>query len=624
MKIFESIPVEKPNSFFLKEINTPEDLRKFKLKDLDKISDELREYLLYSVGKSGGHFGAGLGVIELTIALHYAFETPKDKLVWDVGHQTYPHKILTERKETIQTIRQSNGLAPFTTPEESKYDTFGVGHSSTSISAALGMATASRLNKDPKEVVAVIGDGAMTAGMAFEALSHAGSIDENFTVVLNDNQMSISNNVGGLKNYLAKISASRLYNQIREGGKTVLRFIPRAAKWVRKAEIHAKGMIAPGTLFEELGFIYIGPINGHDSKGLVKVLRNSTKIKGPKLIHVVTQKGKGFLPAELDPIGYHAIDKIRPLDTEEKPKKETYSKVFGDWLNFTANIDDKLVAITPAMSEGSGMVEFSEQHPDKFFDVAIAEQHSVTLAAGMAIEGLKPIVAIYSTFLQRAYDQLIHDVSLQNLNVTFAIDRAGAVGSDGSTHQGAFDLAFLRCIPNMTIMTPSSKEKLWKMLNTGFNHEGPVAIRYPRGEAKGDKFEKDKSCIDFGKSDLIKEAKSEEVVILSFGSCLELALEISNAIEATIIDMNFVKPLDEKRILQCSSYKIIVTLEENSLKGGAGSSVNEVLTSNNIKTDILSFGFPDQFIPHGDQDNQKLNAGLDKDQIIKKIKDRLN
>jgi len=624
MKIFESIPREKPDSKFLKDIDTPKDLRALDIKDLHKVSDELREYLLYSVGKTGGHFGAGLGVIELTVALHFVFNTPEDKLVWDVGHQTYPHKILTGRKDSLKTIRKSNGLAPFTTPEESEYDAFGVGHSSTSISAALGMATASRINEDEKEVVAIIGDGAMTAGMAFEALAHAGSIDENLLVILNDNQMSISNNVGGLKNYLAKISASKFYNQLREGGKTVLRFIPKAGKFVRKAEIHAKGMIAPGTLFEELGFIYVGPVNGHDSVALTKVLRNMRNIKGPKILHTITQKGRGFLPAELDPVGFHAIDKIKPLNGNEKPKKETYSKIFGDWLNFTAEHEDKLVAITPAMSEGSGMVEFSERHPEKFFDVAIAEQHSVTLAAGMASEGLKPVVAIYSTFLQRAYDQLIHDVSIQNLDVLFAIDRAGAVGADGPTHQGAFDLTFLRCIPNIIIMTPSNKKNLWKMLNFGINYEGPVAVRYPRGEAKGDNFIKDRSLIKLGKSDLIKESKEKEIAILSFGSCLELALEISAQVDATVVDMNFVKPLDEARIDELTSYRLLVTLEENSLKGGAGSAVTEYISEKGVVPRILNIGFPDNFIAHGDQENQRINAGLDKDLVVKRIKEKLN
>jgi len=624
MKIFESIPREKPDSKFLKDIDTPKDLRALDIKDLHKVSDELREYLLYSVGKTGGHFGAGLGVIELTVALHFVFNTPEDKLVWDVGHQTYPHKILTGRKDSLKTIRKSNGLAPFTTPEESEYDAFGVGHSSTSISAALGMATASRINEDEKEVVAIIGDGAMTAGMAFEALAHAGSIDENLLVILNDNQMSISNNVGGLKNYLAKISTSKFYNQLREGGKTVLRFIPKAGKFVRKAEIHAKGMIAPGTLFEELGFIYVGPVNGHDSVALTKVLRNMRNIKGPKILHTITQKGRGFLPAELDPVGFHAIDKIKPLNGNEKPKKETYSKIFGDWLNFTAEHEDKLVAITPAMSEGSGMVEFSERHPEKFFDVAIAEQHSVTLAAGMASEGLKPVVAIYSTFLQRAYDQLIHDVSIQNLDVLFAIDRAGAVGADGPTHQGAFDLTFLRCIPNIIIMTPSNKKNLWKMLNFGINYEGPVAVRYPRGEAKGDNFIKDRSLIKLGKSDLIKESKEKEIAILSFGSCLELALEISAQVDATVVDMNFVKPLDEARIDELTSYRLLVTLEENSLKGGAGSAVTEYISEKGVVPRILNIGFPDNFIAHGDQENQRINAGLDKDLVVKRIKEKLN
>ena len=472
MKIFEEIPIKEPSGELLGTVNFPSDLRELDLKDLPKFSDELREYLLYSVGQTGGHFGAGLGVVELTTALHYVFDTPKDRIVWDVGHQAYPHKLITGRKEAMDTIRQTNGLAPFPSRSESEYDTYGVGHSSTSISAALGMAAAARLKEEDKHVVAVIGDGAMTAGLAYEALSHAGSIDENILVVLNDNQMSISENVGGLKNYLAKVWASPLYNQIRKGGKTVLRFIPAATRIARKAEIQAKGLLTPGTLFEELGLSYIGPVNGHDPVAMVKILNELKSMKGPRLLHVITQKGKGFLPAELDPIGYHAINKIKPLKRQEEEEEEgqklpTYSQIFGEWLCYKAEKDSLLTVITPAMREGSGLIEFSTKYPDRYFDVAIAEQHSVSLAAGMACEGLKPVVAIYSTFLQRAYDQLIHDVALQNLNVLFAIDRAGLVGADGPTHQGVFDISYLRCIPNIIVMTPSNESNAWKMLNTG-------------------------------------------------------------------------------------------------------------------------------------------------------------
>ena len=626
MKIFEEIPTQEPSGEFLPSVNFPKDLRDLDLKDLPKFSDELREYLLYSVGQSGGHFGAGLGVVELTAALHYVFDTPKDKIVWDVGHQAYPHKLITGRKEAMDSIRQTNGLAPFPSRSESEYDTYGVGHSSTSISAALGMASAAKLKGEDKEIVAVIGDGAMTAGMAYEALSHAGSIDENILVVLNDNQMSISENVGGLKNYLAKIWASPLYNQIREGGKTVLRFIPAASRIARKAEIQAKGLLTPGTLFEELGISYIGPVNGHDSVGMVKILNDLKSMEGPRLLHVITQKGKGFLPAELDPIGYHAINKIKPLKKQkhEAVKATTYSQIFGEWLCYKAEEDNLLTAITPAMREGSGLVEFSKKFPDRYYDVAIAEQHSVSLAAGMACEGLKPVVAIYSTFLQRAYDQLIHDVALQNLNVLFAIDRAGLVGADGPTHQGAFDISYLRCIPNMVIMTPSNENITWKMLNTGFDYAGPVSIRYPRGSGPGSKVEKDNSTIELGKSSLIKDSQESRIAIMNFGSMLELADELSEKYNASLIDMNFVKPLDHKRIKELAEkYKLLITIEENVVKGGAGSAVAEFLADNNLNVSLLNFGISDEFVEHGSPDHQKVSSGLGKEEITEKINRRL-
>ncbi len=626
MKIFEEIPTQEPSGEFLPSINFPKDLRGLDLKDLPKFSDELREYLLYSVGQTGGHFGAGLGVVELTTALHYVFDTPKDKIVWDVGHQAYPHKLITGRKEAMDTIRQTNGLAPFPSRSESEYDTYGVGHSSTSISAALGMASAAKLKGEDKEIVAVIGDGAMTAGMAYEALSHAGSIDENILVVLNDNQMSISENVGGLKNYLAKIWASPLYNQIREGGKTVLRFIPAASRIARKAEIQAKGLLTPGTLFEELGISYIGPVNGHDSVGMVKILNDLKSMEGPRLLHIITQKGKGFLPAELDPIGYHAINKIKPLkkQKDEAVKVTTYSQIFGEWLCYKAEEDNLLTAITPAMREGSGLVEFSNKFPDRYYDVAIAEQHSVSLAAGMACEGLKPVVAIYSTFLQRAYDQLIHDVALQNLNVLFAIDRAGLVGADGPTHQGAFDISYLRCIPNMVIMTPSNENVTWKMLNTGFDYAGPVSIRYPRGSGPGSKVEKDDTTIELGKSSLIKDSQESRIAIMNFGSTLELADELSEKYNACLIDMNFVKPLDHKRIKDLAEkYKLLITLEENVVKGGAGSAVAEFLADNNLNVSLLNFGISDEFVEHGSPDHQKVSSGLGIEEIMEKINKRL-
>ena len=625
MKIFEEIPTKEPSGEFLPSVNFPADLRSLDLKDLPKFSDELREYLLYSVGQTGGHFGAGLGVVELTTALHYVFDTPKDKIVWDVGHQAYPHKLITGRKEAMNTIRQTNGLAPFPSRSESDYDTYGVGHSSTSISAALGMASAAKLKGEDKEIVAVIGDGAMTAGMAYEALSHAGSIDENILVVLNDNQMSISENVGGLKNYLAKIWASPLYNQIREGGKTVLRFIPAASRIARKAEIQAKGLFTPGSLFEELGLSYIGPINGHDTVGMVKILNDLKSMEGPRLLHVITQKGKGFLPAELDPIGYHAINKIKSLKKQtEEVKVTTYSQIFGEWLCYKAGKDNLLTAITPAMREGSGLVEFSKKFPDRYYDVAIAEQHSVSLAAGMACEGLKPVVAIYSTFLQRAYDQLIHDVALQNLNVLFAIDRAGLVGADGPTHQGAFDISYLRCIPNMVIMTPSDENITWKMLNAGFEYEGPASIRYPRGSGPGSKVEKDDSTIEIGKSSLIKDSQESQIAIMNFGSTLELADELSKIYSACLVDMNFVKPLDNKRIKELAEkYKLLITIEENVIKGGAGSAVAEFLAANNLNASLLNFGISDEFVEHGSTDHQKVSSGLGKEEITEKINRRL-
>ena len=626
MKIFEEIPIKEPSGELLGAVNFPSDLRELDLKDLPKFSDELREYLLYSVGQTGGHFGAGLGVVELTAALHYVFDTPKDKIVWDVGHQAYPHKLITGRKEAMDTIRQTNGLAPFPSRSESEYDTYGVGHSSTSISAALGMAAAARLKGEDKEVVAVIGDGAMTAGMAYEALSHAGSIDENILVVLNDNQMSISENVGGLKNYLAKVWASPLYNQIRKGGKTVLRFIPAASRIARRAEIQAKGLLTPGTLFEELGLSYIGPVNGHDPVAMVKILNELKIMGGPRLLHVITQKGKGFLPAELDPIGYHAINKIKPLKRQEEGEKlPTFSQIFGEWLCYKAEKDSLLTAITPAMREGSGLIEFSTKYPDRYYDVAIAEQHSVSLAAGMACEGLKPVVAIYSTFLQRAYDQLIHDVALQNLNVLFAIDRAGLVGADGPTHQGAFDISYLRCIPNMIVMTPSDENNTWKMLNTGFNYQGPASIRYPRGSGPGAKVEKNDSTIELGKSSLIKDSEDKKIAIMNFGSTLGLAVELAEDFSSCLIDMNFVKPLDHKRIKGLAEeYKLLITIEENAIKGGAGSAVAEFLADNNLRVSLLNFGISDEFVQHGSQEHQKVSSGLGKEEITEKIRKRLD
>ena len=629
MKIFDSIPIDEPSTELLQDINSPEDLRKLDQSQIPKLADELREFLLYTVGKTGGHFGAGLGVIELTLALHYKFDTPKDRIVWDVGHQTYPHKILTGRKDAMQSMRQSNGLAPFPVRSESQYDTFGVGHSSTSISAALGMITAAEKKQEDRHVTAVIGDGAMTAGMAYEALAHAGSIDKNLLVILNDNQMSISENIGGLRNYLARIWASKTYNRIRESGKSVLTYLPGAKEFVRKAEIHAKGMVAPGSLFEELGFEYFGPVDGHDTNNLINILEDIKLINGPKFLHVITTKGKGFAPAEEDPVGFHAINKIKqedlPSHNKTKPKTPSFSEIFGNWLSYKASKDERLVAITPAMGEGSGMIEFSKEFPDRYYDVAIAEQHSVSFAAGLACEGMKPVVAIYSTFLQRAYDQLIHDVALQELDVLFALDRAGLVGLDGATHQGAFDLSFIRCIPNMVIMAPSDEDIAWKMLNTGFEHEGPVAIRYPRGTGRGVPVKRTEDKIAIGKSRNILDSNENEIVILSFGSLLESAIHAGEKLNARVVDMQFVKPIDHELIQDISdNYKLIVTLEDNVVAGGAGSAVNELLIKLDSKARILNLGLPDEFIEHGDQEQQKVLNGLDGEGVEKSIRQKLN
>ena len=628
MKIFDSIPNKEPTLEFLNGINSPEDLRKLDKNQMSLVADELREFLLYTVGKTGGHFGAGLGVIELTLALHYAFETPHDRLVWDVGHQTYPHKILTGRKDAMESMRQSNGLAPFPVRSESVYDTFGVGHSSTSISAALGMITAAEKKNENRFVTAVIGDGAMTAGMAYEALAHAGSIDKNLLVILNDNQMSISENIGGMRNYLARIWASKTYNRIRESGKSVLTYLPGAKEFARKAEIHAKGMVAPGSLFEELGFEYFGPVDGHDANNLINILHDLKNIHGPKFLHVITTKGKGFAPAENDPVGFHAINKIKkedlPSHDNSLPKIPTYSQIFGQWLSYKAKKDPRLIAITPAMGEGSGMVEFSKEFPDRYYDVAIAEQHSVSFAAGLSCEGMKPVVAIYSTFLQRAYDQMIHDVALQDLDVLFALDRAGLVGLDGATHQGAFDLSYIRCIPNMVIMAPSDESLAWKMLNTGYDHEGPVAIRYPRGNGTGVTFNEDEDKIEIGKSITVLQSVEKEIVILSFGSLLDSAIKVGKKYNARVVDMQFIKPIDHKLVEEISDeYKLIVTIEDNVIAGGAGSAINEKLAVLNSNAKILNLGLPDEFIEHGDQEQQKILNGLDTSGIEKSIKEKL-
>ena len=620
MKTFFEIPKNLPETPLLDSVNYPSELRKLSKQELKQLADELREFLIYSVSKSGGHFGAGLGVIELTLALHYVFNTPEDNLVWDVGHQSYPHKIITGRKDAISSIRSKGGLHPFTNIEESNYDAFGAGHSSTSISAVLGMAVA----QPEKQHIAIIGDGAMPAGMAYEALAHAGSIESNVLVILNDNSMSISKNTGGFSNYLAKIWASRFYTSIREGGKTALRFIPSAKNFAKRAETHFKGMFTPGTLFEELGFNYIGPMDGHNLNEMLRTLETLKKVKGPKFLHLITKKGKGFAPAEENPIGFHALNKIE--NSKEKTNGKKYSQVFGEWL--CKQLDEgknNLIAITPAMSEGSGMNDFAEKYPNNFYDVAIAEQHSMTFAAGLAKEGKKPILAIYSTFLQRAYDQLIHDVALQKLDVTLAIDRAGFVGGDGATHAGIFDVAFLRCIPNMVIMSPSDENECWKMLSTGFNYSGPAAIRYPRGEGPGaDVIADSNELIEIGKAKIINENNSD-IVVMSFGNMLGLAEEISEELNCSLVDMRFIKPLDEELIENfASKCKHIITIEENTVSGGAGSAVNEFLSTLNASDKLKIIGVPDEFPIVGDQRDQREAAGLTKETILKKLSTELN
>ena len=608
-------------SDLLTQIDSPADLRKLEPEDLEKLAAELREFLIESVSKTGGHLSAGLGTVELTIALHYVFNTPEDRLVWDVGHQTYPHKILTGRREAMSTVRQKDGICGFTRREESEYDTFGVGHSSTSISAALGMAVAAAEKQEMHDVVAVIGDGAMSAGMAFEALNCGGEIDANLLVILNDNEMSISPNVGGLSNHLARIMSGRVYSTAREGSKNILSRLGPLWNFAKRSEEHMKGMFMPGTLFEELGFNYIGPIDGHDMNTLVKTLQNMKHLKGPRFLHVITKKGKGYTPAENDPCTYHGVSSF-DIETGEALKKAStapdYSAVFGAWLCDMAETDSRLIGITPAMGQGSGMVEFSQQFPERYFDVGIAEQHAVTFAAGLAVDGLKPVVAIYSTFLQRAYDQLIHDVAIQNLPVLFAIDRAGLVGADGPTHAGAFDLSYLRCIPNMTVMAPADEDECRKMLTTAFLLDTPSAVRYPRGYGPGTEIEEKLEPIEIGKSRTMLEGK--QIAILAFGSMLSPAVVVGKAINATVIDMRFVKPLDEEVIKHlAASHELLVTIEENAIKGGAGSAVNEYLSSIQSTVQTLNLGLPDSFIEHGETALLLADCGLDSAGIQKAI-----
>ncbi|MBF4655438.1 1-deoxy-D-xylulose-5-phosphate synthase [Serratia marcescens] len=599
----------------------PEELRSLPKESLPKLCDELRQYLLNSVSRSSGHFASGLGTVELTVALHFVYNTPFDHLVWDVGHQAYPHKILTGRRDRIATIRQKNGLHPFPWRAESEYDVLSVGHSSTSISAGLGMAVAAEREGKGRRTVCVIGDGAITAGMAFEAMNHAGDINPDMLVVLNDNEMSISENVGALNNHLAQLLSGKLYSTLREGGKKVLAGVPPIKELVKRTEEHLKGMVVPGTLFEELGFNYIGPVDGHDVQGLVATLKNMRDLKGPQLLHIMTKKGRGYAPAEKDPISFHAVPKFDPA-SGTLPKSAgglpTYSKIFGDWLCETAAKDSSLMAITPAMREGSGMVQFSRDYPQQYFDVAIAEQHAVTFAAGLAIGGYKPVVAIYSTFLQRAYDQLIHDVAIQNLPVMFAIDRGGIVGADGQTHQGAFDLSFMRCIPTMVIMTPSDENECRQMLYTGYHYNaGPSAVRYPRGTGTGATLEP-LSQLPIGKG--VVRRQGEKIAILNFGTLLPEAAQAAEALNATLVDMRFVKPLDEQLVLElAASHETLVTLEENAIMGGAGSGVNELLMAKRRPVPVLNIGLPDSFVSQGTQEELRADLGLDAAGIQRQI-----
>jgi 1-deoxy-D-xylulose-5-phosphate synthase len=658
---FQEIPANRPNTPLLDQIDSPAQLRLLSPDQLSQLTFELRAYLLYSVGQSGGHFGAGLGVVELTIALHYVFNTPDDRLVWDVGHQAYPHKILTGRREALPSIRHKEGLAAFPRRSESPYDTFGVGHSSTSISAALGMAIAAKLQGHHRKSIAVIGDGALTAGMAFEAMSHAGDTRPNLLVILNDNDMAISNNVGGLNNYLARLLSSETYNNLRSTGKKALSTSPELWDLAKKTEEHVKGMMSPGTLFEELGFNYIGPIDGHDLPTIIETLENIKNLDGPQFLHVATQKGKGFGPAETDPIGFHAINKIPPVQANSAPthkisKAPKYSTIFGHWLCDMAELDDRVVGITPAMKEGSDLVAFSERFPNRYFDVAIAEQHAVTLAAGLSCEGIKPVVAIYSTFLQRGYDQLIHDVCVQNLDVLFAIDRAGLVGEDGPTHAGSFDLSYLRCIPNMVIMAPADENELRHMLYTGYQYTGPAAVRYPRGQGLGVVVQQEMQSLIIGKAlvlqvstqlanedklsitnDLLSPSQTEPpqntlpllhkqhnaktlIAILVFGTLLKEAELSAEALNATLVNMRFVKPLDTQLLEKIAcSHDMIVTIEENVIAGGAGSAVNEYLLKSGHTLSILNLGLPDSYVEHGPANELLKDCGLDNQGITQSI-----
>lgn len=614
------------NYSLLSQINSPEDLRLLPKEQLPELCDQLRKYLLESVSQSSGHLASGLGTVELTVALHYVFNTPFDQLIWDVGHQAYPHKILTGRRDQMHTIRQKGGIHPFPWREESPFDVLSVGHSSTSISAGLGIAIAAQRENAGRKTICVIGDGALTAGMVFEAMNHAGALHTDMLVILNDNDMSISENVGALNNHLARLLSGSFYSSLREGGKKILSGLPPIKEFVQKTEEHVKGFISPGgTLFEELGFNYIGPIDGHNVEELIFTLKNMRTLKGPQLLHVITKKGKGYAPAERDPIGFHGVPKFNPLSGElpkNKTSLPTYSDIFGKWLCEMAEQDKKLIGITPAMREGSGMVEFSQRFPDQYFDVAIAEQHSVTFAAGLAIGGYKPVVAIYSTFLQRAYDQVIHDVAIQNLPVLFAIDRAGVVGADGQTHQGAFDLSYLRCIPNLIVMTPSDENECRQMLYTGYHCRQPAAVRYPRGSGTGAELQP-LTQLPIGKSRLIRQG--QKVAILNFGTLLPGAIKVAEQYDYTVIDMRFVKPLDMECLADIKDhYDLIVTLEENAIQGGAGSAVLEgLVTLGGTMPALLQLGLPDYFIPQGTQQEIHQLLQLDATGIAAQIQAKL-
>ena len=620
---FNQLPTIAPRTPFLDRMNAErEEINALSSDELVTLANELREFLLYSVSTTGGHFGAGLGVVELTVALHHVFNTPEDRIVWDVGHQCYPHKVLTGRRDRMGSMRQKGGLSGFPKRSESEFDTFGVGHSSTSISAAMGMALAARQQGIDRKIVAVIGDGAITGGMAFEALAHAGHERPNMLVILNDNQMSIGHNTGGLASYFARIWATQTYLTLRETSKKLLEHVKPAWDLAKRTEEHMKGMVAPGTLFEELGWHYIGPLDGHDLPSLVEVLKRVSSLSGPQILHIRTVKGKGFTPAEEDPVGYHALGKIEPKKEVEKaspaaPKPPKYQDVFGQWLCDTAEVDPRLAGITPAMCEGSGMVSFAANYPDRYYDVAIAEQHAVTLAAGMACDGVKPVVAIYSTFLQRGYDQLIHDVALQNLDVTFAIDRAGLVGQDGATHHGAFDLSYMRCIPNLIIAAPSNENECRQMLVSAYNHKGPSAVRYPRGEGIGVRIEPELVGVEIGKGKVVREGR--DIAILNFGVLLTEAEKAAETLNATVADMRWVKPLDTDLICELAeTHSLLITVEENVVAGGAGSAVAEFLTEQGLDIEIRHVAIDDRFIDHASQGETRADAGLSCDDILSK------